>query len=54
MVSINVLRRFVGQFGPASLGRRVKSSGSWTLIYSRFCSSIAFVMTSDLWTLGRP
>ena len=56
-MSTRLLKRRLGQVGPAIFGRKVKSQGSYILIYSLFWTFMASwiifncELHNDLWTL---
>ena len=50
--SIRLLKRRVGQFGPATIGPKVKSEGLYILKYSLFWNCMASWIMLDSWTFG--
>ena len=50
-MSTRLLKPRVGQFGPATIGDKVKSEGSYTLIH---LLNLAFWITLELQNFGKP
>ena len=53
-MSIRLLILCVGQVGPATMGRNVRSVGLRIRMYSLFCAVIAFCISIDLCNFGNP
>ena len=52
--STYMLKRRVGQFGNSTICRKLKSEGSYILIYSLFWTCMAFWIMLHLRTFGKP
>ena len=52
-MSMKLLSRWVGDDGPATIGRSLRSGGACTLMYVEFCWSMAPFTACDLCIFGR-